>query len=174
MAKTADYIASHVLCRECNVLQKGKVRVRCSTCGGEAFLLEGDPPEVWEELSKHKMEGDCFQCQRRKPAHFYTKCSNSSCGSTVSIIHLALVRHGYTDEMCSTCGDSVDDCLVLQFPCGECVLCAQDRDTHKVETSCFAEYCSMNIGNAVRALILDGATGTVTFGCPSLSKLYSL
>jgi hypothetical protein len=54
------------------------------------------------------------------------------------------------------------------------VLCAQDRDTHKVETSCFAEYCRMNIGNAARALIIDGTTGTVTFGCPSLSKLYLL
>jgi hypothetical protein len=50
------------------------------------------------------------------------------------------------------------------------VLCAQDRDTHKVETSCFAEYCRMNIGNAARALIIDGTTGTVTFGCPNKHK----
>ena len=166
MAKTADFVASYVLCRNCNLLQKGKVRVRCRTCGTEAFELEGDPPGVFEDLAKLEMTGNCFYCEMRTPAHFYTKCSNTDCGSTVSIIHMALIRQGRNDEMCSTCTDSVEDCLVIEFPCGQCVLCAQDKETKNVETSCFADYCGANVGDAARALIMDSARGIVTFSCP--------
>ena len=163
MAKTADSVDSFVFCRECNLLEKGKVRVRCSSCRSEAYLFDGNLPRSFDELESVRFVGECLaDCNRRTKAQFYTKCSRPACTSPV--YPLNMVRIGKEDEECSICCCDVAGFLVVEFNCA-CVLCAQDATTGKVDKSCFSEYCRGNIESAARSLVFQDET--VTFGCPS-------
>lgn len=133
-----------VHCPECKKLCRGKLRVRCSSCKGGAFIVCRDP-ENWDDVLKSKrIQGLCesseLGCVENDQldlpfAEFFFKCAeHPSGGERDYAAPLNLIKTNLKDVPCLACGELSE--TVLVFPCAA---------GHVTCLDCFRLYCSSRL-----------------------------
>ncbi|KAK3594485.1 hypothetical protein CHS0354_030007 [Potamilus streckersoni] len=145
----------YVYCKECNLLQVGKLRVRCKRCQEGGIILKREP-ENWEDvLNAERIHGECKSgCYGDQPAQFYFKCASHQ-GDTQEAIVVPLkhIRPNRKLVECITCG-----CVstpILVFPC---------EHQHVMCLECFKSYGNVRLND--RAFVQDQEYG-YSLPCPA-------
>ncbi|XP_076060478.1 E3 ubiquitin-protein ligase parkin isoform X2 [Oratosquilla oratoria] len=146
----------YVYCaRPCAAVRVGKLRVRCSTCSGGAFVLHRDPCCWQDVLTPGQISGTCEQpgCHGTS-AEFFFKCrDHETLGEDDTAVALYLVRANLPQVPCLACTDISTPVIV--FPC---------TAAHVMCLDCFVTYCVSRLNE--RQFELDKEIG-YTLPCPA-------